>query len=219
MNDSYTIVAVSFAYALGPTSVRWTYPGAWIDIGAGHGISGFDQTIVKALNAAGQATGYRYLYNSGTSLPVRWASSGGPVQLAAPLDWNGQPSGSGLSIDGSGNIFGYTSAGPTFWHANGPSAPIYGLPAQPLMRSDAGRYVGVGSNNGVQQVFTSFNGSVTWLSSPDATAPTPTDVNNCGTIIAKRATSPATGFVWRRTSIIYINTCDTPPVANPGLAM
>src|ERR1700759_4644234 len=27
MNDSYTIVAISYAYFLGPTSMRWTYPG------------------------------------------------------------------------------------------------------------------------------------------------------------------------------------------------
>ena len=41
------------------------------------------------------------------------------------------------------------------------------------------------------------------------------DVNNCGVIIAKRATTPATGFVWRQSGILY--TCDTPPVNTLGM--
>jgi hypothetical protein len=218
MNDSYTIVAQEYT-GLTVLSVRWTYPGPWVDISAPVGISGFDQTVVTSLNGGGQAAGYRYIYNSSTSLPVRWGTTGGPVQLSAPIDANGEPSGSGLSIDGSGNVFGYTSVGATIWHPDGSSALVTGLPARPSLRSDLGRFVGVGSNNGVQQVFTSFNGVLTWLSSPDASAPTPIDVNNCGAIIARRATSPATGSLWRRTSIVYQNTCDQQPVLTASFAM
>ena len=219
MNDSRTIVALSYAYPLAPTTVRWTYPGQWVDVGAGYGISGFDQTIVRSLNAAGQAAGYRYIYNHSTALPVRWGPSGGPVPLSAPIDANGEASGRGLSIDGGGNVFGFTASGPTLWSANGSRSVIYGLPAQPSQRSDAGRYVGAAYNNGVQQVFTSFNGALTWLAGPDATTLTPIDVNSCGAIVATRATSPTTGALWRRTGISVLNTCDTQPVLNPGLTL
>src|SRR6185503_12833230 len=67
MNDALMIVA---NYYTGPNilSVRWQYPGAWVDISAPVGISGWDQTVVRALNASGQAAGYRFLYNSSTSL-------------------------------------------------------------------------------------------------------------------------------------------------------
>ena len=218
MNDSYTIVAQEYT-GLTILSVRWTYPGPWVDISAPVGISGFDQTVVTSLNANGQAAGFRYLYYQSASLPVRWGSTGGPVQLSAPIDLNGEPSGSAISIDGAGNVFGYTSAGATIWHPDGSSAVVTGLPDRPSLRSDAGRFVGVGYNNGVQQLFTSFNGAITWLSSPDASAPTPIDVNGCGSIIAKRATSPATGSLWTRTSIVYTNTCDTQPVLTAGIAM
>src|SRR6185436_84178 len=142
-----------------------------------------------------------------------------PIALPAPADWNGQPSGRGLSIDGAGNVFGYTSAGATIWYANGSTTVVTGLPNRPSLRSDAGRFVGVGYNNGVNQIFTSFNGSLTWLANPDAGAPTAVDVNNCGAIIAKRPTSPATGSLYRRSSIVYQNTCDTPPVIYGGFAM
>lgn len=218
MNDSYTIVAQEYT-GVNVLSVRWTYPGPWVDISAPVGISGFDQTVVTSLNASGQAAGFRYLYYSGTYLPVRWGTTGGPVQLAAPIDRTGQPSGSANSIDGAGNAFGSTSAGATIWHPDGSSALVTGLPAQPSLRSDAGRFVGVGYNAGVQQVFTSFNGALTWLSNPDASAPTPVDVNSCGAIIAKRGTWPATGSLWRRTSIVYQNTCDTPVVLTAATAM
>ena len=218
MNDSYTIVAQDYT-GINILSVRWTYPGPWVDISAPVGISGFDQTVVTSLNASGQAAGFRYLYYQGAFLPVRWGSNGGPVQLAAPIDVNGQPSGRANSIDGAGNAFGFTSAGATIWHPDGSSALVTGLPARPSLRSDAGRFVGVGFNGSVQQVFTSFNGSLTWLSNADASAATPVDVNSCGAIIATRATSPATGSLWRRTSIVYMNTCDTQPVLNAGTAM
>lgn len=209
INDTYTIVGWSWK-GYGLTAWRYTPTAGWVEIGAGLGISGFDQTIPTSLNASGQAAGYRYLYNSGTYLPVRWAATGGPIQLPAPLDWNGQPSGRALSIDGAGNIFGVTSAGATIWNYYGGSSLVTGLPATPSLRSNAGRFVGVGSNGGIQQPFTSFNGALTWLSNPDATAPTPVGVNGCGTIVARRATSPATGFLWQRTGITY--QCDIQPV-------
>lgn len=218
MNDSYMVVAREYT---GPNilSVRFTYPGPWVDISAPIGISGFDETVVTSMNASGQAAGYRYLYNSGTYLPVEWGTTGGPVQLSAPIDWSGQPSGRASSIDGSGNVFGSTSAGATIWHPDGSSVLVTGLPAQPSLRSDAGRFVGVGYNGGVQQLFTSFNGTLTWLSNADAFAATPVDVNSCGGIIARRATSPASGSFWRRTSIVYSNTCDTQLVTYTATAM
>ena len=219
MNDSYMIVAQEYT---GPNilSVRWTYPGPWVDISAPIGISGFDETVVTSMNANGQAAGYRYLFNPGVFLPVRWGTTGGPVQLSAPTSPSGWPSGSASSIDGSGNVFGSTSAGATIWYADGSSSVVTGLPAQPSLRSDAGRFVGVGYNNGVQQLFTSFNGTLTWLSSADASQTTPVDVNSCGAIIARRATSPTTtGSLWRRTSIVVQNTCDTPPLVYAATAM
>ena len=218
MNDSYMVVAQEYT---GPNilSVRFTYPGPWVDISAPIGLSGFDETVVTSLNANGQAAGYRYLVNPGAFLPVRWGTSGGPVQLSAPIDPTGQPSGRANSIDGSGNVFGFTSAGATIWHPDGSSVVVTGLPAQPSLRSDAGRFVGVGYNNGVQQLFTSFNGALTWLSSADASAATPVDVNSCGAIIARRATTPTTGSLWRRTSMVVQNTCDTPPVLVAASAM
>lgn len=210
INDAHTIVGWSWK-GLGLTAWRYTPAGGWVEIGAGLGISGFDQTIPTSLNASGQAAGYRYLYNSGTYLPVRWAATGGPIQLPAPIDWNGQPSGRALSIDGAGNIFGITSAGATIWNYYGGSTLVTGLPALPSMRSNAGRFVGVGANGGVQQPFTSFNGGITWLSNPDVTSPTPVGVNACGTIVARRATSPASGFLWKRSGVAMYQ-CDIPPV-------
>lgn len=206
INDSYTIMAIAQA-DVGFTTYRWTPTGGWVDVGAGLGIYGSDQTIVKSMNNYGQATGYHYLYASGTYLPVRWGATGGPVQLPAPSDWTGWPSGRGISIDAAGNIFGFTSAGTTIWHPDNSTALVTGLPGQPSLRSNAGRFVGVAYNGSVLQPFTSFNGALTWLSNSDATAPTMVGVNSCGTIIAKRATAN-TGYLWKRSGISYSNTCD-----------
>lgn len=210
MNDSYTIVAWAF-YDVGTTTYRWTPTGGWVDIGAGVGIYGGDQTIATSINANGQAAGYRFLSTADSPMPVRWGTSGGPVQLSAPIDANGEPSGKAVSIDPSGNVFGFTIAGATIWHPDGSSTVVTGLPAQPALRSDMGRFVGLANN----EVFTSFNGTLTWLSYPDATAPTLMDVSSCGSIIAKRATSPATGYLWRRSGITY--TCDQPMVNTVSL--
>jgi hypothetical protein len=215
MNDSYMIVALSYA-TLAPTSVRWTPSTGFVNIGLGAGVTGQDQTIVTSLNANGQAAG-NYNRPGFPSQALRWGASSTPVFLPAPLNWQGFPSGNAVSIDGAGNIFGGTSAGATIWHPDGTTALVTGLPGQPSLRSDAGRFVGVGYNNGVQQLFTSYNGSLAWLSNPDAIVPTPVDVNNCGSIILKRATSPASGYLWRRTGIQY--TCDTQLVLNSGLTM
>ena len=210
INDSHMIVGWSWK-GLGLTAWRYTPAGGWVEIGAGLGISGFDETIPTSLNANGQAAGYRYLYNSGTYLPVRWAASGGPIALPAPIDWQGFPSGQALSIDGAGNIFGTTSAGATIWNYYGGSSLVTGLPAAPSLRSNAGRFVGVAANSsGLQQPFTSFNGAVTWLSNPDASSPRPVGVNGCGTIVAQRPGVPGTGFLWKRTGITY--QCDIQPV-------
>ena len=211
INDSHTIVGWSWK-GLGLTAWRYTPTGGWVEIGAGLGISGFDQTIPTSLNASGQAAGYRYLYNSGTYLPVRWAASGGPIALPAPIDYTGFPSGTALSIDGAGNIFGTTSAGATIWNYYGGSSVVTGFPALPSMRSNAGRFVGVGPNSSGQlQPFTSFNGGITWLSNPDVSSPTPVGVNACGTIVAKRPSVPGTGFLWKRSGVA-IYQCDIPPV-------
>ena len=210
INDAHTIVGWSWK-GYGLTAWRYTPTTGWVEIGAGLGISGFDQTIPTSLNANGQAAGYRYLYNSGTYLPVRWNATGGPIALPAPLDWSGMPSGRANSIDGAGNIYGFTSAGATIWNYYGGSTLVTGMPAIPSLRSNSGRFVGVGYNSSVQQPFTSFNGALTWLASPDLTAPTPVGVNACGTIVARRATSPATGFLWKRSGIAMYQ-CDIPPV-------
>ena len=207
ITDSYTIMTYAW-YGYGFTSYRWTPTGGWVDVGAGLGLSGADQTIVLSMNNYGQATGYHWLANSGTYLPVRWGATGGPVQLPAPIDFTGWPSGRGISIDAAGNIFGFTSAGTTIWHPDNSSVLVTGLPGQPSLRSNSGRFIGVAYNGGViQQPFTSFNGTLTWLSNSDATAPTMVGVNSCGTIIANRATAN-TGYLWKRTGISYSNTCD-----------
>jgi len=211
INDSHTIVGWSWK-GYGLTAWRYTPSGGWVEIGAGLGISGFDQTIPTSLNANGQAAGYRYLYNSGTLLPVRWNATGGPIALPAPLDWSGMPSGRANSIDGAGNIYGFTSAGATIWNYYGGSTLVTGMPAIPSMRSNSGRFVGVAANSsGIQQPFTSFSGVVTWLSNPDVSSPTPVGVNGCGTIVARRASAPGTGFLWKRSGIAMYQ-CDIPPV-------
>ena len=146
INDSYTIVGWSFL-VYGATSKRFTPTGGWVDIGLGLGFFASDQTIVTSLNANGQAAGYLYRYNRGSSVPLRWGTSGSAVQLPAPIDANSDPSGRGISIDGAGNVFGFTSAGATIWHPDGSTVLVTGLPAPPSLRSDVGRFVGVAYNN------------------------------------------------------------------------
>lgn len=216
MNDSYTIVAWWRDTNERVHSVRWRNPGPWVDISASTGPYGLDGTVVNALNAAGQATGYR-LINQGSDRPVRWdATSVTPIALSAPLDQYGDRSGKGISIDGAGNIFGYTAPGNTVWTPYGASTVVT-LPSAALKRSNAGRYIGWGSNGGVNQTWTSFNGAVTWLSNVDGTSAIPADVNSCGTIVVTHGDNA--GFQWKRTSIVAANTCDTQVGANPGMAM
>ncbi|HEY4304488.1 MAG TPA: hypothetical protein VGM82_08485 [Gemmatimonadaceae bacterium] len=203
MNDSYTIVGWGRNSNTAITSLRYK-SGGWTDIGAGFGSSGQDQSVVTGLNSSGQASGWRSVYTVSNEIPVRWnATSTSPITLPGGL-------GKGMGIDVSGNIFGYTqNLGNEMWYANGSTA-LVNLPAMAWKRSDAGRFVGYAMNAGTMQVFTSFNGTLTWLASPDATSPTPAGVNSCGTIIAGHTATD--GFMFKRTSMLVANTCDTPPV-------
>jgi hypothetical protein len=89
---------------------------------------------------------------------------------------------------------------------------VPGLPGLPYLRSDMGRYVGFAWNAGVQEIFTSYNGSVTWFAFT-GTPPTLVGVNPCGAFIARNAyASPVTGYLYHRTGITVGSTCDVPQV-------
>jgi hypothetical protein len=207
MNDSYTIVGWSRNDLTAITTVRWNGSGAWVDIGAGYGHSGADQTVVTGLNALGQASGWRMIYSSQLSTPIKWnAASTSPISLSSS-------SGEGRGIDDNGNIFGFTDSGTMMWYANGTSGLVSGLPGFAWKRSNTGRFVGTAMNGGATQIYTSFNGALTWLPGPDGSSPNPAGVNNCGTIIANNG---STGLMWKRTSIVAAKTCDVQLVLNAG---
>ncbi|HKW47012.1 MAG TPA: hypothetical protein VJN70_06190 [Gemmatimonadaceae bacterium] len=134
------------------------------------------------------------------------------------------------AINGGGVIVGRNGNEAVRWrngvvdtlpHLAGLAGPYIAVDVTPngLVLGGANGHILYWFQDGVQQVFTSFNGALTWLSSADASAATPVDVNSCGAIIARRSTSPATGSLWRRTSIVVQNTCDTPPVLVTATAM
>jgi hypothetical protein len=129
----------------------------------------------------------------------------------------GYTGGSVLAADAAGDALGilhdaFGNTVPVKWSTNGSVTTLAGLPANVSHLNSAGRLVGYARFAADQQsqVWTSYQGALTVLTSPDAQPYQAMGVNSCGSIIAA-AGSSLTGVVFRRTNLLG-PVCDQTPV-------
>jgi hypothetical protein len=160
------------------------------------------------------ADGFGNVFGNLGGLPARWSAAHGVSFLPLPA---GYTAGNVQGADARGDAIGFVySPGPVMrakWNANGTVSVLVNLPTNLTSLNAAGRFVGsaqlvLGSPD---QVWTSFNGVLTQLASPDSLDYSSTGVNSCGSIIATAKYGATAGVLFAQTSL-FTPVCDQPPV-------
>jgi hypothetical protein len=168
------------------------------------------------------ADGQKNVYGHTTSgQPARWSAAYGLQLMPVPAPLTG---GSVDAADSRGDALGYlhdVSGGkvPILWSANSLVSVITQVPANVSFLNSSGRYVGFAQQSATQsaQIWTSINGAVTWLTSPDAQPYQAMGVNSCGSIIALAGWEGLGGALFERTSPIA-PVCDQAPTVRTAAA-
>jgi hypothetical protein len=160
------------------------------------------------------ADAFGNLYGNNGSVAVRWSAAHGVSTLPLPA---GYTSGNAMAADARGDAIGFVyNPGPAArvkWNTNGTDSMLVNLPTGLVALNSTGRLVGSAQLvlGKPEQVWTSLNGALTQLTSPDSLAYTAMGVNSCGSIIASAQSVSPAGVLFARTST-FTSVCDQPPV-------
>jgi hypothetical protein len=160
------------------------------------------------------ADGQKNVYGYTTSnRPARWSAASGLQLMPVPAPMTG---GVITSADSRGDALGFLSDGTTgervVWSPNGVVSVLTRLPENLKFMNGSGRFVGHAVNGAPPQIWTSINGVLTWLASPDpSSAYEATGVNGCGSIVALHSSGPTlSGALFTRSSLVA-PVCDQAP--------
>jgi hypothetical protein len=151
--------------------------------------------------------------------PAKWSARYGLARMSVPYPLNG---GAVIAADSRGDALAILhdriGSEPVLYSANSLVSVVTGMPANVSRLNSSGRFVGFAQQVAGQQakVWTSIQGTVTWLASPDSLPYQTIGVNGCGSIIAAAGLGPLSGALYTRSSPITV-VCDQAPVAAGGL--